>query len=134
MIKSTKYIDSAVTTIYEIASFGNGAIILGTIIVPRDASGLWVLCPWLGKYTRFQSDCQARLTVLNRLWLKQTIGQPQVHWLEPSWLADIIFELQLWPLISLQPLDQNQFFVRGVGTYVDMGTCRTIFWDKATLW
>ena len=34
------YIDGATTTIWIIASFPNGAIILGTIIVLRDASGL----------------------------------------------------------------------------------------------
>ena len=35
-------------------------------------NSIWVLCPWFGKYTRFQSDCWARLNVLNRLWLKET--------------------------------------------------------------
>ena len=38
-------------------------------------------------------------------------GQPQAHGFEPGRSADIIFDLQLWPLISLQPLDQNPCFV-----------------------
>ena len=30
---------------------------------------------------------------------------------KPDWLADIFFKLQLWPLVFLQPLDQNQSLV-----------------------
>ena len=39
------------------------------------------------------------------------LGRPQALGFEPGWSADIFFELQLWPLISLQPLDQNQYLV-----------------------
>ena len=38
-------------------------------------------------------------------------GQLRVLGFEPGWSADIFFDLQLWPLISLQPLDQNQCLV-----------------------
>ena len=38
-------------------------------------------------------------------------GRPQAHGFEPGHSADIFFVLQLWPLISLQPLDQNQCLV-----------------------
>ena len=36
---------------------------------------------------------------------------PRAHGLEPGWSADVSFDLHLWPLISLQPLDQNQCLV-----------------------
>ena len=35
------------------------------------------------------------------------LGWPWAYGFEPGWLADISFDLKLWPLISLQPLDQN---------------------------
>ena len=38
-------------------------------------------------------------------------GRLRVLGFEPGWSADIFFDLQLWPLISLQPLDQNQCLV-----------------------
>ena len=38
-------------------------------------------------------------------------GRPQVLGFKPGWLADIFFDLQLQPLISLQPLDQIQCLV-----------------------
>ena len=39
------------------------------------------------------------------------LGWPRAHGFEPGWSADIFYELQLWPLVSLQPLDQNQCLV-----------------------
>ena len=38
-------------------------------------------------------------------------GRPRAQGVKPGWLAEIFFELQLWPLISLQPLNQNQCLV-----------------------
>ena len=38
-------------------------------------------------------------------------GRPQAHGFEPGRSADIFSGLQLWPLVSLQPLDQNQSLV-----------------------
>ena len=36
---------------------------------------------------------------------------PQEHGFKPGWSADVSFDLQLWFLISLQPLDKNQCLV-----------------------
>ena len=38
-------------------------------------------------------------------------GWPWAHGFEPCRSADIFSELQLWPLVSLQPLNQNQCLV-----------------------
>ena len=39
------------------------------------------------------------------------LGWPRTGGFEPGWSADIFYELQFWPLVSLQPLDQNQCLV-----------------------
>ena len=49
-----------------------------------------------------------------KVWVRKNIcqlGQPRAHGFEPGQSADIFLELQLWPVISLQPLDQNQCLV-----------------------
>ena len=45
-------------------------------------------------------------------WNICKLGWPWAHGFEPGWSADVSFDLQLWPLISLQPLDQDLCLVR----------------------
>ena len=42
------------------------------------------------------------------LRVKICLGWPRVHGFEPGWLADIFFKLQLQPLITLKPHDENE--------------------------
>ena len=57
-------------------------------------------------------------------------GRPQAHGFEPGHSADIFFVLQLWPLISLQPLDQNQCLVPHLINrfHISMGIKAQSFW------
>ena len=57
-------------------------------------------------------------------------GRPWAYRFEPGWLADIFFELQLWPLISLQPLDQNHCLVPHLKDlfHISLGSKAQSFW------
>ena len=61
-----------------------------------------ILVKGLKRYQR------SKLEVKKNICLR---GRSRVHGFEPGWLADIFFDLQIWPLKSLQPLDQNQCLV-----------------------
>ena len=61
-----------------------------------------ILVKGLQRYQR------SKLEVKKNICLR---GRSRAHGFEPGWSADFFFDLQLWPLISLQPLGQNQCLV-----------------------
>ena len=63
---------------------------------------LLILIKGLQMYQRSKLTVEKNICQLSRPWTLR---------FEPGWLADFFFDLQLWPLISLHPLDQNQCFV-----------------------
>ena len=58
------------------------------------------------------------------------LGWPWTHGFEPGWSADIFYELQIWPLVSLQSLDQNQCLVLHLKDlfHICLGTKAQSFW------
>ena len=67
---------------------------------------------WSTKHWFWSRDCKA---IRGQSWRSKKISAdtagPGCIGLESGARADIFFDLQLWPLISLRPLDQNQCLV-----------------------